>query len=238
MLREVFPGKELCTAVSADLAVAEGAAIRAAVLSGCDKAYLQGVLMLDVVPLAVGVELADGRFDPVIPKNARLPAVCSREYQLESPEQKGVTLELYEGDGTQERARDNLWVAHFNLPLIRLSPRQLAQYGPGRPRRVVVVLALGEDGALRARVDEADEDEGGSPWATMLLGLWVVLMAVLYVWCRVYFEPTLAEISGRGAHHLPATHAGGSDGSPSPPTSAFPNNIIIKEEEEEEDAWF
>mmetsp|Transcript_8499 Transcript_8499/g.13760 ORF Transcript_8499/g.13760 Transcript_8499/m.13760 type:complete len:171 (+) Transcript_8499:49-561(+) len=80
--------------------------------------------------------------------------------------------------------------------------------------------------------------QGGSPWATMLLGLWVVLMAVLYVWCRVYFEPTLAEISGRGAHHLPATHAGGSDGSPSPPTSAFPNNIIIKEEEEEEDAWF
>jgi len=68
MLSEYFGGKELCLGVNPDEAVAEGAAIQAAVLSGVDESQLRDILMLDKTPLSIGLKDGNGDFCVLIPK--------------------------------------------------------------------------------------------------------------------------------------------------------------------------
>merc|ERR1739847_233750 len=73
MLSDFFGGKELCKSINPDEAVAYGAAVQAAILSGDTSEKVQDLLLLDVTPLNLGLETAGGVMTVLIPRNTTVP---------------------------------------------------------------------------------------------------------------------------------------------------------------------
>lgn len=95
-LSKLFNSKELCTAINVDEVVAEGAAIKAAILSGQSKSVLNDVLMFDVIPQALGVGSDCGSFIPIIPKNSHIPCTANHIFYTAEDNQAGVSVNVYE----------------------------------------------------------------------------------------------------------------------------------------------
>jgi heat shock protein 1/8 len=78
LLIELFNGKELCRSINPDEAVAYGAAVQAAVLTGKEK----NVILIDVSPLSLGIETAGGVMTKIIEKNSTIPSQKSNVHHL------------------------------------------------------------------------------------------------------------------------------------------------------------
>eukprot|EP00980_Cylindrotheca_fusiformis_P020920 scaffold7942_cov111-Cylindrotheca_fusiformis.AAC.5 len=97
LIQGMFPDLVLCTSLNPMSSVAQGLAIQAAIQSKQVPMHeLKSALMLDCVPHAIGVELPNGNFCPVIPRNAPLPAKGSATFELADLTQKGVTIRAVE----------------------------------------------------------------------------------------------------------------------------------------------
>ncbi|XP_034246877.1 chaperone protein DnaK-like [Thrips palmi] len=97
MLSKLFGGKELCRAINPDEAVAYGAAVHAAALSG-DKFAENLVKLKDVTPLSLGVEIIGGRFSPLIKKNSPIPCRNTEKYYTCHDNQTQMTSKVYQGE--------------------------------------------------------------------------------------------------------------------------------------------
>ncbi|MDA0688838.1 MAG: molecular chaperone DnaK, partial [Proteobacteria bacterium] len=116
-----FFGKEARKDVNPDEAVAMGAAIQAAVLSG----DVNDVLLLDVTPLTLGIETLGGVASPLIEKNTTIPTKKSQVFSTADDNQTAVTIHVVQGE--RKQASENKSLGRFDLSDIPPAPRGMPQ---------------------------------------------------------------------------------------------------------------
>jgi len=125
LLKDFFNGKEPNRSINPDEAVAYGAAVQAAILSGEESEQIGACVLLDVAPLSLGIETAGGIMTVLIPRNTTIPTKKSQTFTTYADNQPGVNIQVYEGE--RQMTRDNHMLGQFNLDGIAPAPRGVPQ---------------------------------------------------------------------------------------------------------------
>ncbi|KAH3660480.1 hypothetical protein OGAPHI_007066 [Ogataea philodendri] len=139
-----FFGKKPSTKINPDEAVALGAAIQGAVLSG----EVENVLLLDVTPLTLGIETYGGMFSPLLPRNTSIPCRVTQLYSTAIDGQSAMDINVYQGE--RPLVQDNTLIGNFKLTDIPPMPK-------GTPQ-IEVMFDIDADGIIK--VTAKDKNSG------------------------------------------------------------------------------
>lgn len=144
LVSDFFNGKAPSKGINPDEAVAYGAAVQAGILSGDGGEATDGIVLVDVAPLSLGIETVGGVMSKIIPRNSKVPASKSQTFTTYQNNQEVVSIQVFEGE--RAMTKDCHMLGKFDLTGIRKAPR-------GEPQ-IVVSFDVNTDGILSVSAEE------------------------------------------------------------------------------------
>jgi len=144
MLSEHFGGRQLCRAINPDEAVAYGAAVQGAILAGVRHPLCDKIVLVDVTPLSLGVEIssaktgATGLMSVILPRNTKIPCKKTRQYTTEKDYESHVDVRVFEGE--RKDTKDNHLLGEFRVSDIEIAKKNEPE--------IEVTFALDTNGIL------------------------------------------------------------------------------------------
>mmetsp|Transcript_15367 Transcript_15367/g.60064 ORF Transcript_15367/g.60064 Transcript_15367/m.60064 type:complete len:635 (+) Transcript_15367:2-1906(+) len=153
LLSEFFGGKALCKRINPEEAVAYGAAIQAANLTldaeKKEQSAIKGLVLMDVTPMSLGIELAGRKMSVIIPRNTTVPYAHTKVYYNNEDNQTFVNVEVYEGE--EKKVTKNRMLGSFKM--LDLPPR------PRGKLQINVTFNISTDGILTVTADVNSDDK-------------------------------------------------------------------------------
>merc|ERR1719265_2431656 len=113
LLSEFFGGRQLCRSINPDEAVAFGAAVQGAILAGVRSTVCDSIVLLDVTPLSLGVEVEGKHMSVIIPRNSRIPCMKTGKYTTDYDYQERLDVRIFEGE--RPATKDNHLLGEFEI---------------------------------------------------------------------------------------------------------------------------